>query len=79
MVSAIVKSTSIDELEYRNMEYLFADISHLNEGQDQMDGLLGFPFLSKEKISINFKTNKICIWDEFPEFRQTYATSMKKR
>lgn len=68
VVSAIVKNSNSNGENFKNMEYLFADISHLNDTENRiMDGLLGFPFLSSRTLSINFKDQMVYIWDEMPE------------
>lgn len=68
VVSAIVKNSQVDGEKFKNMEYLFADISHLNDSSNRiMDGLLGFPFLSARTLSISFEDQMVYIWDEMPE------------
>lgn len=47
------------------MRTVFADISHLNSGEDGMkiDGLLGYPFLSNSRlVSINFVKKELTLW-----------------
>ena len=46
------------------MKYLFIDLSHLaSDSGMHLDGLLGYPFFSKARMSINYKLRKIYIWE----------------
>ncbi|MEM7349770.1 MAG: retroviral-like aspartic protease family protein [Acidobacteriota bacterium] len=59
-----VEATRVDTVELDSMVYSVADISHLNSGYGlQIGGLLGYPFLSQHKTSINFADEKIHLWD----------------
>ncbi len=61
--ATIVRYTSIDQNTFENMKYIFTDLSHLQRNnQEAIDGLLGFPFFSACKISINYRKQKIYIW-----------------
>ncbi|MCC9136827.1 retroviral-like aspartic protease family protein [Pontibacter silvestris] len=61
---AYVKATLINGHTYSNMQYVFSDISPLNQGYGlSIDGLLGYPFLSARKMSINFADSKVYFWD----------------
>ena len=45
------------------MKTLIADLSHLmNNYRLKIDGLLGYEFLSKSIISINFKKKELYFW-----------------
>ncbi len=59
-----VALTKIERAAYRQMDYVLTDLSMINS-QDQnmdIDGILGFPFLSSCKFSINFKTQELHVW-----------------
>ena len=46
------------------MEFVFANMKHLNESfESDLDGLLGYPFLSAAIFSIDYRTNRLCIWE----------------
>lgn len=58
-----IYETKVKDLAFDNMKYLFTDISHLKESSSlRIDGLLGFPFFSQKKCSINYQKRKIYIW-----------------
>jgi len=64
--ATVVRYTSIDKNTFLNMKYVFTDLSHLRQGQQhKIDGLLGFPFFSACKISINYRKQKIYIWEGY--------------
>lgn len=59
-----LSSTEVKNLSFENMKFLFTDISHLRDNSTfQLDGLLGFPFFSQRKCSINYKKRKIYFWN----------------
>lgn len=50
---------------YPNMTTMFTDISHLTSGENSMkiDGMIGFPFLSRHRlVSINFVKKELILW-----------------
>ena len=58
--------TQIGAIKYREMEYLFVDLSKVNESVDTnlaLDGILGYPFFSTCTLSINFDTQQVSIWN----------------
>ncbi len=62
--AADVVETSIGGLNFWNMRFVFSDISHLqNLVDNQVDGLLGFPFFKSGKFSVNYSTKVISIWE----------------
>jgi len=64
--ATVVRYTSIDQNTFENMKYVFTDLSHLQQNdQEAIDGLLGFPFFSACKISINYRKQKIYIWEGY--------------
>ncbi len=49
---------------YKNIELVTTSLAHLNsDPANQIDGILGYPFLSKFKISINFEEKAFYIWE----------------
>ena len=59
-----VNNTVVQSNDFPDMKYLFVDFSAVNQDQAaKIDGLLGFPFLEKTKVSINYKKQKIYIWE----------------
>lgn len=63
--SVEVKSGTIDKMfingkTFRNLETVFTDINHLNKDKEmKIQGLIGFPILSKQKTIISFKREEI--------------------
>jgi len=50
-----LESIKIGDKEFTDMQTMFSDISHLNEGHELMlDGLMGYELLSKQKTLISF-------------------------
>jgi len=70
--ATVVRYTSIDENAFLDMKYVFTDLSHLQRDQS-IDGLLGFPFFSACKISINYRKQKIYIWESYDRCRLNTA------
>ncbi len=61
---AYMKATHVNGHTYPDMHFVFSDISHLNQGYGlRIDGLLGYPFLSARKISVNYPKQKIYFWN----------------
>ncbi len=59
-----VVETTIGGLNFWNMRFVFSDISHLQNLNDNgVDGLLGFPFFKAGKFSINYFTKVVSIWE----------------
>ncbi|MFH1228079.1 MAG: aspartyl protease family protein [Planctomycetota bacterium] len=60
---AQLKELIIDTKVFKDMKFVIQDISHLNQGYGlNIDGLLGLPFLSYQKTSIDFPNRKIYLW-----------------
>lgn len=58
-----VAVTRVQRAAYRQMNYVLTDFSQItNEGTTNIDGILGFPFLSSCKFSIDFKTQQLNVW-----------------
>ena len=56
---------SVDQEIYEDVPFVFADLSRINSSTSfELDGILGFPFLSSGKFSINFKEGKLYQWDD---------------
>lgn len=61
---AIVPETEIDGLVFRDMRFLLTDILHLpNLKDNEVDGLLGFPFFKEGKFTLNYSKRTISIWE----------------
>ena len=61
--SISIKSTRVGASEYKNMPFVFADLSFLNRGgRYKIDGLLGYPFLKEELFSIDFRKKQLVKW-----------------
>ncbi len=59
-----VKTARVAGSDFGAMLTTVSDISHLNQGYGlEVDGLLGYPFLSQRRMSINFKDQNIYLWD----------------
>lgn len=49
--------------DFKNFEFLMMDFSTLEKDFDlQLDGILGYPFLVKNILSINYRKQKIYLW-----------------
>ncbi len=60
---ATLSKMFINEKKYANMPFVLMDMAHLNSGYGiNLDGLLGFPFLSANVISIDYINDELCIW-----------------
>lgn len=61
--SATLNDFKIKGNEFRNFDFLLMDFSILEESFDmKLDGILGYPFLAQNQISINYKKQKIYLW-----------------
>lgn len=61
---AIVKNMFLGTRKIKNSLTVFTDISHLKKVMKiKIDGLLGYPFLSKQKILISYKRKEIMFLD----------------
>ena len=64
IVAADVLETTIAGTNYWNMRYVFSDISKLkNLNENNVDGLLGYPFFQSGKFTINYGRNVISFWE----------------
>lgn len=64
IVAADVLETTINGVNYWNMRYVFSDISNLkNLDENNVDGLLGYPFFQSGKFTINYGKRTISFWD----------------
>lgn len=59
--ATLITSTQVAEHDFRHMKYLFTDLSHLKDLK--IDGLLGFPFFSQYKCSINYRKGRVYFWE----------------
>ena len=61
----------IGDLSFEKMKTVVADLSHFIKSNNiKIDGLLGYEFLKKWKISINFKKKEIYWWEKVPDKQQ---------
>ena len=64
IVAADVLETTVNGINYWNMRYIFSDISHLrNLSDNNVDGLLGYPFFKSGKFTINYGRRIISFWN----------------
>jgi len=56
-----VALTKVARAAYRQMEYVLTDFASINNAT-KIDGILGFPFLSSCKFSIDFKSQQLHVW-----------------
>ena len=62
--AATLHGSSVKKWELPPMRFVFTDLSLLREKFDaSFDGLLGFPFFQNQTISVNYRENKIYIWN----------------
>ena len=57
-----VSVTKLQRAAYREMNYVLTDFSSILSDGTNIDGILGFPFLSSCKFSIDFKTQQLKVW-----------------
>ncbi|GAE23770.1 hypothetical protein JCM10003_3591 [Bacteroides pyogenes JCM 10003] len=47
---------------YKNMQFVFSDIAHLNKDKEvKIDGLLGYEFLSKHPTLISYQRKELLL------------------
>jgi hypothetical protein len=71
---------SIEDWDFDPVRVVVTDLKHLNRNLPQnLDGILGAPFLSQMKMSINFKRKKLFLWqspfDQLADKGKTKDTS----
>ncbi|NNE75968.1 MAG: hypothetical protein HKN31_02730, partial [Pricia sp.] len=60
-----IKKMSLKENDFYDMEFVFTDISSINHSNElQLDGILGYPFLSSGIFSIDFRKNRLYVWEK---------------
>ncbi len=58
-----ISKCTIANKEVDNMSFVVMDMTVLNEGKNvQLDGLLGYPYLSSELISIDYVSELLYVW-----------------
>ena len=66
----LVKNFKLEEMEWQGMHTLIQNMEGFNEFLEMdLDGFLGFEFLSQHKISINFQKRELLIWEQEVEER----------
>jgi len=67
-ISEKIESANLDlflikKSKVENQKFMFMDFTNLKDEFDmELDGILGYPFLSRNVISINYQKKKIYIW-----------------
>lgn len=62
--TAIIKEIGLKGRQFHNMEFVFTDMSAINNNAGvELDGVLGFPFLSAALMSIDFKKKNLYLWE----------------
>jgi hypothetical protein len=62
--AADIVETTIADNHYWGMRYVFTDISNMKNLKDnQVDGLLGYPFFKSGKFTINYNERRLGIWE----------------
>ncbi len=62
--SAIASSFTIKNSGFDNLRCYFMDMTLLkSQFESRLDGVLGYPFLKEHAVAINFKEQKVYIWD----------------
>ncbi|MDD4638147.1 MAG: aspartyl protease family protein [Bacteroidales bacterium] len=65
---APIRKITIGDKEFGDLQFVFADISHLNKGQEQqLDGLLGYEVLSKQITVLSYKRRELIFTGNFPD------------
>lgn len=63
-----LKSIKVGKSNYKDMSFAYADLSFMSqEPGKSIDGLLGYPFLSKANFSINYRKKQLCKWEPKPQ------------
>ncbi|MDR0659304.1 MAG: retropepsin-like domain-containing protein [Prevotellaceae bacterium] len=58
--SGKIKKLEIGDLSFKNTPTIFSNIDHLNAAKDvNLDGLIGYPILSKYKCIVSYHTNSL--------------------
>ncbi|MEM8907058.1 MAG: retropepsin-like aspartic protease [Bacteroidota bacterium] len=64
-----LKALQIADKTYENLEFVFADLKHLNKAYGiQLHGLLGYPFLKTHLYSLNYRDGELCFWESSSPF-----------
>jgi len=62
ITKGLIKETIIGGKKFKNMETLFSNISHLNNGYKlKLDGLMGYELLSKQKTLISYHRKQLIL------------------
>lgn len=64
MSSQWLKGFELNGLNWPAMRCLIVDLKHINDNlRADLDGILGFDFLSRYKIGFNYKKNELYVWN----------------
>ncbi|MCF6297393.1 MAG: aspartyl protease family protein [Flavobacteriaceae bacterium] len=62
VAKGLIKKMKIGKLQFKNLNTVFNDMSHLNNGYKlQLDGLIGFEILSKQRTIISYNRKEMII------------------
>lgn len=65
VLSCKMKNAKLGSQNINNQEYYFTDLTHIRQlHQLSIDGLLGYPFLRQYRVSINYQSERISIWEK---------------
>lgn len=64
VTTGTIAMTMVNKLTFPDMTYAFSDISEMNNAYGlKIDGLLGYPFLSKQPTSINYRKKTLRFYE----------------
>lgn len=72
---AAIHLFKIQEQSFQNQEFVVVDLGDFNESLEiKLDGILGYPFLSEQLISLDFRKSKMRFWED----HSTIATHLEQ-
>lgn len=61
--SGILKTLDLNGKRFKNLKTVFSDIDHFNTKELNIQGLIGYPILSKQKTIISYKRGEVLFTD----------------